>query len=348
MSIAVNIKKNLGSFRLDVAFSQESGVLALLGGSGCGKSMTLRCIAGIETPDSGKIVLNGVTVYDSERKINLPPQQRQVGLLFQNYALFPNMTVEENILCGLREKRDKSEKTALLAEYIRKFHLEGLEKHTPTQLSGGQKQRCALARMLIGRPGILMLDEPFSALDSYLRWELERELLSTLREYDGTVLFVSHDRDEVYRISDRIAVYQNGTIDVIGDKWELFRQPITCTAAILTGCKNVAEASYSEKTVTVPQWGLTLPLPADGLPDGMTHLGIRARKMLPATAPGPRCFRYSVAEEIDGAFSDILMIRLEGGTDLMRWEITKVVHSAMKDGPNLIEIPEDAVLYLRP
>ena len=183
-----------------------------------------------------------------------------------------------------------------MAEYIRKFHLEGLEKHTPTQLSGGQKQRCALARMLIGRPGILMLDEPFSALDSYLRWELERELLSTLREYDGTVLFVSHDRDEVYRISDRIAVYQNGTIDVIGDKWELFRQPITCTAAILTGCKNVAEASYSEKTVTVPQWGLTLPLPADGLPDGMTHLGIRARKMLPATAPGPRCFRYSVAE----------------------------------------------------
>ena len=348
MSIAVNIKKNLGSFRLDVAFSQESGVLALLGGSGCGKSMTLRCIAGIETPDSGKIVLNGVTVYDSERKINLPPQQRQVGLLFQNYALFPNMTVEENILCGLREKRDKSEKTALLAEYIRKFHLEGLEKHTPTQLSGGQKQRCALARMLIGRPGILMLDEPFSALDSYLRWELERELLSTLREYDGTVLFVSHDRDEVYRISDRIAVYQNGTIDVIGDKWELFRQPITCTAAILTGCKNVAEASYSEKTVTVPQWGLTLPLPADGLPDGTTHLGIRARKMRPATAPGPRCFRYSVAEEIDGAFSDILMIRLEGGTDLMRWEITKDVHSAMKDGPNLIEIPEDAVLYLRP
>ena len=143
-------------------------------------------------------------------------------------------------------------------------------------------------------------------------------------------------------------MYQNGTIDVIGDKWELFRQPITCTAAILTGCKNVAEASYSEKTVTVPQWGLTLPLPTDGLPGGMTHLGIRARKMLPATAPGPRCFRYTVAEEIDGAFSDILMIRLEGGTDLMRWEITKDVHSAMKDGPNLIEIPEDAVLYLRP
>lgn len=348
MSIEVNIKKNLGSFRLDVAFQQDGGVLALLGGSGCGKSMTLRCIAGIETPDSGRIVLNGVTVFDSEKKINLPPQQRQVGLLFQNYALFPNMTVEENILCGLREKKSKDESAALVAEYVRKFHLEGLEKHTPGQLSGGQKQRCALARMLIGRPGILMLDEPFSALDSYLRWELERELLSTLREYEGTVLFVSHDRDEVYRISDRIAVYRDGAIDVIGDKWQLFRQPVTCTAAVLTGCKNVAAAEYAEGTVRVPEWGLSLPLPETELPEGVTHLGIRARKMLPAQQPGPRCFRYTVAEEIDGAFSDILMIRLEGGTSLMRWEITKDVHAEMKGKPNLVEIPEDAALYLRP
>lgn len=348
MSIEVNIKKNLGSFRLDVAFGQDSGVLALLGGSGCGKSMTLRCIAGIETPDSGRIVLNGVTVYDSEKKINLPPQQRQVGLLFQNYALFPNMTVEENILCGLREKKSREEKAALAAEYVRKFHLEGLEKHTPGQLSGGQKQRCALARMLIGRPGILMLDEPFSALDSYLRWELERELLSTLREYEGTVLFVSHDRDEVYRISDRIAVYRDGAIDVIGDKWQLFRQPVTCTAAVLTGCKNVAAAEYAEGTACVPEWGLSLPLPETELPEGVTHLGIRARKMRPAQQPGPRCFRYTVAEEIDGAFSDILMIRLEGGKSLMRWEITKDVHAAMKGKPNLVEIPGDAALYLRP
>ena len=335
MSIEVNIKKNLGSFRLDVAFGQDGGVLALLGGSGCGKSMTLRCIAGIETPDSGRIVLNGVTVFDSEKK-------------FQNYALFPNMTVEENILCGLREKKSREESVALAAEYVRKFHLEGLEKHTPGQLSGGQKQRCALARMLIGRPGILMLDEPFSALDSYLRWELERELLSTLREYEGTVLFVSHDRDEVYRISDRIAVYRDGAIDVIGDKWQLFRQPVTCTAAVLTGCKNVAAAEYAEGTVRVPEWGLSLPLPETELPEGVTHLGIRARKMRPAQQPGPRCFRYTVAEEIDGAFSDILMIRLEGGTSLMRWEITKDVHAEMKGKPNLVEIPEDAALYLRP
>lgn len=176
MSIQVDIQKKLGNFQLEVAFQQESGVLALLGASGCGKSMTLRCIAGIETPDAGKIVINGVTVFDSEKKIDLPPQQRQVGLLFQSYALFPNMTVVENILCGLREKKSKAERAALAAEYVKKFHLDGLEQHLPSQLSGGQKQRCALARMLIGKPRLIMLDEPFSALDSHLRWELECQL----------------------------------------------------------------------------------------------------------------------------------------------------------------------------
>lgn len=322
--------------------------VVVIGPSGSGKSTFLRCLNMLETPTSGEILFDGVSMTDPKTNIN--EMRRKMGMVFQHFNLFNNLTILDNMtLAPVRLKlKSKAEAKEDAMALLKRVGLEDKAMSFPSQLSGGQKQRCALARMLIGRPGILMLDEPFSALDSYLRWELERELLSTLREYDGTVLFVSHDRDEVYRISDRIAVYQNGTIDVIGDKWELFRQPITCTAAILTGCKNVAEASYSEKTVTVPQWGLTLPLPADGLPDGVTHLGIRARKMLPATAPGPRCFRYAVAEEIDGAFSDILMIRLEGGTDLMRWEITKDVHAAMKDGPNLIEIPEDAVLYLRP
>lgn len=344
MSIEVNIQKNLGSFQLDVSFQQQGGVLALLGASGCGKSMTLRCIAGIETPDRGRIVLNGVTVFDSEKKINLPPQQRQVGLLLQSYALFPNMTVEENILCGLREKMDKRERMALAQEYIIKFHLEGLEKHVPSQLSGGQKQRCALARMLIGKPGIMMLDEPFSALDSHLRWQLERELLHTIRAFQGTVLLVSHDRDEVYRIADRIAVYKDGTIDAEGDKWVLFRTPGTCTAAIMTGCKNVAPAVYLEKTVTVAAWGLTLP--AEKVPAGVSHLGVRARKLRPAEKPGPRVFSYTIEEEIDGAFSDILMIRLKGAEESLRWELTKDARAAIRGKEPLVEFPEDAVLYL--
>jgi molybdate transport system ATP-binding protein len=340
----VAIKKDLGGFCLDVAFSTEQGVLALLGASGCGKSMTLRCIAGIETPDEGHIIIDGVTVYDSKQHIDLPPQKRQVGLLFQNYALFPNMTVEENILCGLREKKSKEEQKQLVEEYLRKFHLTGLEKHLPGQLSGGQKQRCALARMLIGSPKLLMLDEPFSALDSYLRWELERELLATLREYTGSVLFVSHDRDEVYRISDQIAVYKQGKIDVMGEKWDLFREPKTCTAAVLTGCKNVAQAEYGKDTVCVPAWGLSLPAQPQG--PQVQYLGVRARKLRPGTALGPRTFRYELLEEIDGAFSDILMISLEPGKEPLRWEVTKETHEAMKHGPQLVEFPEDAVLYL--
>jgi molybdate transport system ATP-binding protein len=267
-----------------------------------------------------------------------------VGLLFQNYALFPNMTVEENILCGLREKKSKEERKQLAEEYMRKFHLTGLEKHLPGQLSGGQKQRCALARMLIGSPKLLMLDEPFSALDSYLRWELERELLATLREYTGSVLFVSHDRDEVYRISDQIAVYKQGKIDVMGDKWELFRQPKTCTAAVLTGCKNVAQATYTGDTATVPVWGLSLPVTPQEAQ--VQYMGIRARKLRPAATPGPRTYPYELIEEIDGAFSDILMISLESGKEPLRWEVTKETHEAMKHGPCLVEFPEDAVLYL--
>ncbi len=344
MSIQVDIQKKLGNFHLEVAFRQKSGVLALLGASGCGKSMTLRCIAGIETPDAGKIVINGVTVFDSEKKINLPPQQRQVGLLFQSYALFPNMTVVENILCGLREKKSEMERAALAAEYVKKFHLNGLERHLPSQLSGGQKQRCALARMLIGKPQLIMLDEPFSALDAHLRWELERELLETLREFDGSVLLVSHDRDEVYRISDRIAVYKDGKIDAAGDKWALFRAPGTRTAAIMTGCKNVAPAVYENGTVTVEKWGLSLP--AENVPEGVCYLGIRARKLRAAEEPGPRTAVYQVVEEIDGAFSDILMIQLAEGRELLRWELTKERHAEMAGKPRLVMFPEDAVLYL--
>ncbi len=347
MSIEVSIQKKLGNFQLDVTFSQEQGVLALLGGSGCGKSMTLRCIAGIEKPDAGHIVLDGVTVFDSEKKIDLPPQQRQVGLLFQNYALFPSMTVTENILCGIREKRTKAQKQALAETYIRKFHLEGLERHTPSQLSSGQKQRCALARMLIGAPKLIMLDEPFSALDSYLRWELEQELLGTLREYDGTVLFVSHDRDEVYRISDRIAVYKDGRIDVMDDRESLFRRPQTCTAAVLTGCKNVAPAQFSPDAVTVPSWGLTLPLDARKIPEDATHLGLRAQCLRPAPSPGHRCFSYEILQEIDGAQSDILMIRLADGPEPIRWELSREARAALRASPRLVEIPEDAVLFLK-
>ena len=146
MSLKVNIKKRLGNFNLDVAFETERGVFAILGASGCGKSMTLKCIAGIETPDEGRIELNGRILYDSAKKINLTPQKRRVGYMFQDYALFPNMTVEQNLMAGLLSgEKDRTKARTKVREMLARFELPGLEKHRPSQLSGGQQQRAALA-----------------------------------------------------------------------------------------------------------------------------------------------------------------------------------------------------------
>ena len=164
MSLYVDIEKRLGVFRLQSKFEVADETLALLGASGCGKSVTLKCIAGIMTPDRGRIVLNGRVLFDSEKKIALTPQQRRVGYLFQQYALFPNMTVEQNILCGIRAG-SRSEKRSLAAEKLRMFRLEGLEKKYPAQLSGGQQQRVALARILCSEPQAI-LDRKSTRLNS--------------------------------------------------------------------------------------------------------------------------------------------------------------------------------------
>ena len=171
MALIVNIEKTLGDFHLKVNFTAEREVMALLGASGCGKSMTLGCIAGIVRPDKGHIELNGRVLFDSEKKIDLPPQKRKVGCLFQQYALFPHMTVEQNIRAGAHA-RPKNEREQAVREVLHAFRLEGLENNRPSQLSGGQQQRCALARILVGQPELVLLDEPFSALDAYLkcRW----------------------------------------------------------------------------------------------------------------------------------------------------------------------------------
>ena len=160
MSLIVDIEKKLGSFTLHAQFKTDKGTMALLGASGCGKSVTLKCIAGIMAPDKGRIVLDGETLFDSEKRIDLPPQKRRVGCLFQQYALFPNMTVAQNILCGVRAGT-RGERCRRVEEQLRRFRLAGLEKKYPSQLSGGQQQRVALARILVSEPRAILLDEPF-------------------------------------------------------------------------------------------------------------------------------------------------------------------------------------------
>ena len=207
MSLKVNIRKRLGNFNLDVAFETERGVFAILGASGCGKSMTLKCIAGIETPDEGRIELNGRVLYDSAKKINLTPQKRRVGYMFQDYALFPNMTVEQNIKAGMG-KHPEEEK---VRSYINRFRLEGMEKHYPAQLSGGQKQRVAIARAMINDPAIILADEPTGALDSKTG-HMVMDLFHKLHEEQGkTIVLITHSQ-ELAAETKRIVTILDGNV----------------------------------------------------------------------------------------------------------------------------------------
>ena len=346
--LEVEIHKNLGNFSLDVSFTAGSGVLALLGGSGSGKSMTLRCIAGVEKPDRGRIVCDGTVFYDSEKKIDLTPQQRQVGLLFQNYALFPTMTVLENIMAGVRAG-SRAEKRRRAEEALCRYQLEGLGNRYPRELSGGQQQRCALARILVGQPRLLMLDEPFSALDSHLRDRMEREVMALLREFGGTTLLVSHSRDEVYRMADMVAVYDAGSIDAFGEKHRVFRDPGTYRSALLTGCKNFSrvENLRYENGVTrfyAADWGLELSLPGERA--GETA-AIRGHHILPAETEGPGRFRMEIAEVIEDAFEYVLLLRRAGCSgSLIHWMIPKAPGLRLPEGEALVEFPPEAVMLL--
>lgn len=286
MSLSVDIRKRLGDFSLDVSFKAENPAetLALLGASGCGKSMALKCVAGVERPDEGRIVLNGRVLYDSAARVNVPAQRRHVGYLFQSYALFPAMTVLDNVLVGARGAT-RAERLAMAARQIRAFRLEGLEGRRPAELSGGQQQRCALARIMASEPELLLLDEPFSALDGYLRWQLELELADTLRAFPGGVVFVTHSRDEVYRMCDRVCVLTDGRGGRTVPTSELFDAPATLAEALISGCKNVSSAvPVGPETLDCADWGVRLA--CGRAVAGCAHAGIRAHFLRIVEADG--------------------------------------------------------------
>ena len=281
MALEVDIEKRLGAFHLRAAFSCGREFMGILGASGCGKSMTLKCIAGIEKPDRGRIVLDGRVLFDSEKRINLPPQQRRVGYLFQDYALFPGMTVRQNILCGLHREKDKQKREKRTDEVLELLRLQEVAALQPEALSGGQAQRTALGRILVNEPDLLMLDEPFSALDTYLRLKLQTELKALLAGYDRGILMVTHDRDEVFRMCDRLGVMEQGQMLTVKGTKELFADPETRAAAVLTGCKNIAAAEKTgEREAFVSEWGIHL---STGKPvrDGLKAVGIRAHDFHP-------------------------------------------------------------------
>src|SRR3984893_2993309 len=275
MPLEVAIEKQVSGFRLAVEFTADGAPLGLLGPSGSGKTMTLRAIAGLEKPDRGRIVLHGRVLFDSEREIDMPARERRIGLLFQNYALFPHLTVAENIAFGLR-RVSRPERTRRVAEQLAATHLINLASRYPASLSGGEQQRVALARALPGEPAALLLDEPFSALDTHLRGALERQLRETLETYRGSTLFVSHNLEEAYRVCEELVVLAHGGVAARGPKEEIFRYPPTLEVARLTGCKKFSRARRAaDGFVEALDWGCMLRVTQE-FAKPPEHVAIRA------------------------------------------------------------------------
>ncbi|MCA5960108.1 ATP-binding cassette domain-containing protein [Blautia sp. RD014234] len=271
--------------------------------------MTLKSIAGIVTPDEGRILLNGRTLFDSEKKINLKPRDRKVGYLFQDYALFPNMTVRQNISCAVRGK----DKERMAEEQIQNFQLEGLEDQYPHQLSGGQKQRTALARMMANEPEALLLDEPFSALDYYLKEQLQVQMLDFLKDCKKDMILVTHNRDEVYRLCGDPLIMDGGEKIRMGPTKEIFRYPGCVAAARLTGCKNFSRARKLDDThVEALDWGIVLTA-GKQVPDAVSSVGIRAHYFIACQDDSrENTFPAELVETVESPFEMNVVIRKKG------------------------------------
>ena len=243
--LKVSIKKSLTGFNLEAEFALDGEIMAVLGPSGSGKTMTLKCIAGLLQPDEGYIELNGKVLFDSAGRINLPAQQRKIGFIFQNYALFPHLTVNENIAFGIT-KRTKQQVNSRVNWLLGRMHIQNLGERYPRQLSSGQQQRVALARALSHSPELLLLDEPFSALDTPRRERLEFELLALQKYYKGDILFVTHDLAQGYKLGSKIAVYDSGRMVQSGSKMDVVTSPKNRTVARLTGVKNLIEGTVAQ------------------------------------------------------------------------------------------------------
>ena len=315
MALTARIKKRYGDFLLDVAFTAGDGErLALLGASGSGKSVTLKCLAGIHRPDEGRIEVDGRVLFDSASGVDLPPQRRHVGYLFQQYALFPNMTVEQNIAVGVRDRARRREEVPRL---IRLLRLEGQEKKRPGQLSGGQQQRVALGRILASQPDVILLDEPFSALDSHLKWQLELELQDLLAQFPGPVVWVSHDLGEVWRGCPRVCVLDGGRASPVMEMGRLMTDPVTVSAARLSGCRNCVPVRPGPEpgTVCVPAWGGAVLRCAVPWRPKAAALAIRAEHIRPAEPGEANTLPCRVERTAEDVSALLVLLRPRGAAE---------------------------------
>jgi molybdate transport system permease protein len=289
MALEIQIEKKLPEFTLDVSFTAGDAPLSILGPSGAGKTMLLRCIAGLERAHRGRVALDGRVLLDTARRVHLPARNRRVGMLFQHFALFPHLTVAENVGFSLRNL-PTAEQGRRVTALLGRTHISGLERRYPCELSGGEQQRAALARALAIDPEALLLDEPLSALDTHLRSQMEAQLQETFAAYRRPALLVTHNIEEAYRLSEQMLVLSRGRVAAFGAKEEIFRRPPSLEVARLTGCKNFSRArAITESVVEALDWGCQLRL-AHTPAGPVSHVGIRAHQVdfVEASATGAR------------------------------------------------------------
>ena len=351
MSLEVDIKKKLGKFGLEVSFKSEKSCLGILGASGCGKTMTLKCIAGIVTPDEGRISLNGRVIFDSVERIDVRPQKRKVGYLFQDYALFPTFTAYQNIGSGLNMPKHKKKET--VDNLIKRFHLEGIENQYPHELSGGQQQRTALARIIACEPDLILLDEPFSALDCYLREEIQLETSEALNTCENSIL-VTHDRDEAYKLCPELLVMDSGKVISFGKTKELFQNPGTVQVAKLTGCKNITRVKHiGDYSICALDWGNVILVTGKPVNETIGFAGIRAHELKPVyTNCGcpDNLIRLHIVDQFDMPFGKQIIFRnanvgnISNQADIW-WEYTDIHINS--EPPEFLRIPPESLLLLK-
>ncbi len=314
MALEVQIEKKLPEFTLDVSFTAGSAPLSILGPSGAGKTMLLRCIAGLERGSQGRIALDGRVLLDTERRVEVPARDRRVGMLFQHYALFPHRTVGENVSFGLYDLPGEEQARRVKA-MLERVHIGGLERRYPRELSGGEQQRAALARALAVEPEALLLDEPLSARDTHLRSQMETQLQETFATYRRPSLLVTHNIEEAYRLGEQMLVLSRGRVAAFGAKEEIFRHPPSVEVARLTGCKNFSRArAASRNMVEALDWGCRLRL-AHAPAGPIAHVGIRAHHIDfveagAANASQENVFRCWLMRSSETPFRITLQLRL--------------------------------------
>jgi molybdate transport system ATP-binding protein len=316
VALTVDVHAHAGGFRLDVAFEAAGGTTAVLGASGAGKTLTLRTLAGLLRPDSGRIALDGRVLYDAGAHVDVAVRRRNVGYVFQAYALFPHLSVAGNLGFGLRG-RPRREIEDRVSELVTLLALQGLEERRPAQLSGGQQQRVALGRALAPGPRLLLLDEPFSALDAPTRAALTEDFLALRAAVDVPAVLVTHDVAEAYALADHLVVLGAGSVLQHGPKAAVFHHPATPEVASLLGVRNLLPGTVVDSrggTATLDVGGLAVTAGSTLRPGRRTTVGLREHHVHATPADGPG--NATLVREVDRGIARSLVLRLDGGAEL--------------------------------